>query len=378
MKKDLQKAISIIASKNLREYEKVDQIRTILEKNLDIACVRISNQTFESMGQFSIVGPTRDKITLLHFAAMLNCVEVAKLLIEEGANVNAVSGDVFKDTPLHQAAFKGNKEVAELLLECNAKINSKDYYGDTPLHHASSLGKEEVVKLLLERGADVNAVTSDYTGHRKTPLHEAITGSRIDRYLRIVKMLLDYGANTEIEDRDNGTPLYIAAGSGQVEAIKLLLEAKANVNARNKRGETPLHVVVNDGLESASEEGCEAAELLLKHGADVNAKDRNGNTPLHRAALQRGERIVKLLLEYSANINETNNYGATALERIACCKELWESINGKVDPEPTVNTLIEQTLKNDPSVEKPEFIKERAKYSEYWDKCQLWAQPCEM
>ncbi|WP_341808410.1 ankyrin repeat domain-containing protein [Wolbachia endosymbiont (group E) of Neria commutata] len=345
MTKNIKELIEIIINDQLTE--KVEQLRPILKTDPNIIHAEISNDILRSVT--SKYSTSTNNITLLHVAAMWNCEEVARFLIEEGADVNAISDDVFQNTPLHEAAGYGSKEVAELLLKHGANIESKDHFGNTPLHKASNRGYDAVVELLLDKGANVDAVTSDYSGHRETSLHKAITNSHMDNYLNIVKMLLDYGANTEIEDLNNGTPLYQAVGSSQIKAIKLLLDAKADVNSRNKRGETPLHIVVNYGLDSLSQKRCDVAELLLKNGADVHAKDENGNTPLHNAAFHRSEGVARLFLKYGANIDETNKYGTTPLKR-AACGILFLPIGSQPDREPIVRFLTEQTEKKSHSI----------------------------
>jgi tetratricopeptide (TPR) repeat protein len=60
-------------------------------------------------------------------------------------------------------------------------------YSNTPLHTAVQYSSVKVVKVLLENGADVNAPA----WYHETPLHHAVRTGNIS----IIKMLLKYNAN---------------------------------------------------------------------------------------------------------------------------------------------------------------------------------------
>lgn len=75
----------------------------------------------------------------------------------------------------------------------------------------------ECVKLLLEHGADVNVQL--YCG--TSPLHQAAA----EGFLDITRCLLDAGAQVDIMEDYNITPVFTAAQFGQTECLKALLEA---------------------------------------------------------------------------------------------------------------------------------------------------------
>ena len=68
-------------------------------------------------------------------------------------------------------------------------------------------------------------------------------------------------------------PLHIAAQNGYLEIVELLLEHGANPNVQDNDGRTPLHYAV---------ENChvDVARVLLDHGADPTIRDNEGMTPL--------------------------------------------------------------------------------------------------
>ena len=63
----------------------------------------------------------------------------------------------------------------------------------TALHHAARGGHVEVAELLLDAGSRIDPVDGD----RRTPLHHT---SRSDEFFNLTKLLLDRGADFELED----------------------------------------------------------------------------------------------------------------------------------------------------------------------------------
>ena len=154
-------------------------------------------------------------------------IEVVKFLIDNGANVNLKSND--GETALMNAYIRGNKELVELLINSGADVNLidfnlKDNYGRTKLMEASKIGNKEAVELLINAGARVNEIDND----GNTALFYAC---RLRDYtifdkkcLKLVKFLIDNGANVNIKNNVGQTPLSVS--SGKVE--KLLRKSGAN------------------------------------------------------------------------------------------------------------------------------------------------------
>ncbi|RMG78487.1 MAG: ankyrin repeat domain-containing protein [Bacteroidetes bacterium] len=146
-------------------------------------------------------------------------------------------------------------------------------------------------KELINKGANVN-VRDEFN---RTPLHYAVLKGRED----IVKILLKHGANPNVKDNNGSTPLHWAATKGYCEIMKLLLKNKANINERGINGDTPLHYAVDAG-------NYEAVEFLIKNKADVNIKNDDGNTPFHLATQKEQEnakmikQIINLLITRGA------------------------------------------------------------------------------
>lgn len=107
--------------------------------------------------------------------------------------------------PLVEVAMEGHMRMIRYLLDRGANIERFDVSGSTPLMAASAWGRMRVVKELVQRGADVNAV--DYR-EGMTPLMYAV-GCRAARCRKekVVRYLLDQGADKTIKDKDGWTAI---------------------------------------------------------------------------------------------------------------------------------------------------------------------------
>ena len=131
-----------------------------------------------------------------------------------------------------------------------------------------------------------------------------------------VRDLLRRGADPNVRDEDERTPLHQAVLGNSVGLVGLLIESGARVDAPDRHGYTPLHF-------AAQEHTPEIARILLGKGADPNACDEDGNSVLWRAVFSaRGsEDIVRLLLESGARDDLANHEGVTPrqlAERLSC------------------------------------------------------------
>jgi len=124
------------------------------------------------------------------------------------------------------------------------------------------------------------------------------------------RAMLDRGVDADEGLRGRGTPLILAAGSGDTRIVQLLLSRGADVNhvalSREERYRT--------ALTSASRAGhLEIVTLLLENGALVDAAPRGDPTALMSAAEGRHREIVDLLVERGANVNRVVKGDGTPL-----------------------------------------------------------------
>lgn len=126
---------------------------------------------------------------------------------------------------------------------------------------------DDVKRYLEDTNLDINAYACNT---ETTALHQACAKA----YYDIVELLLDNGANTEVTDKYNITPLMLASKYRKYSITKLLLTRGAKVNGHAANGgNTSLHIACVGGCIKCVEE-------LLAHGADTTIKNSMGYTPL--------------------------------------------------------------------------------------------------
>ena len=158
--------------------------------------------------------------TALLVATHANNIEAARLLIEAGADVNAK--DAIADSPYLYAGARGHLEILKLTLTHGADLTSTNRYGGTALIPAAERGHVETVATLIAAGVAVDHVNR--LGW--TALLEAIIlGDGGPRHVAIVKLLLDAGANPNLADGDQVSPLTHARNRGFTDMVQLLQQA---------------------------------------------------------------------------------------------------------------------------------------------------------
>lgn len=192
-----------------------------------------------------------------------------------------------------------------------ADLNWTNDDGETPLLKAVRCKNLDIIELLLSKGADVNAPVMDILDSfvLKFPEHKPIYDTFYD------------WADQKIP---NSTVLFTAAyeaagasskSNSEYQVLKLLLEHGADPNIQNNKGQTALHICSGvPGSYSSESERLESAKLLVEYGADVDIADNYDNTPLHWGAKDYiyGETLI-FLIEHSSNIDSTNYMGDTPL-----------------------------------------------------------------
>ncbi|XP_025836910.1 protein phosphatase 1 regulatory subunit 12A isoform X5 [Agrilus planipennis] len=215
--------------------------------------------------------------------------EVLRLL-EKGADINTTNVDGL--TALHQACIDDNLDMVEFLVENGADVNRGDNEGWTPLHATASCGFLSIAKYLLENGANVAAVNND--GELPIDIAECedmedllqaeieeqgidCNSARLEEERLMLKDARDWMAakSPQIDmahSKTGATPLHVASAKGYIKVMKLLLQCGADVDKQDVDGWTPLHAAAHWGQK-------EAAQLLAENLADMDCKNYVGQTP---------------------------------------------------------------------------------------------------
>ncbi len=192
-------------------------------------------------------------------------------------------------TETESATSKHNR----LLTIINSLQSRKSHSEDLSL-------RQEYIKLVT------NALTGD-VNQKNSKGETALMYAAWNDYTDIVHLLLEKGANLDLQTNAGSTALDIAIDKNNENTVKILLKAGANPNIQSKiEVRTPLILASAFGLENI-------VEILLNANADVNVKDKDGFTALMWAAEKGQADIVTLLINARADLNLKNKHGETAM-----------------------------------------------------------------
>ncbi|XP_049829362.1 protein phosphatase 1 regulatory subunit 12C isoform X13 [Schistocerca gregaria] len=213
--------------------------------------------------------------------------EVLRLL-QKGADIDTANVDGL--TALHQACIDDNLDMVEFLVEHGADVNRGDNEGWTPLHATASCGFISIAKYLIEHGGNVAAVNNDAelpvdiaeSDEMEEMLQQNIEAKGIDcdearneeerMMLEDAKAWLNSGFfDDEPHPKTGARALHVAAAKGYIKVMRVLLQGGADVNVQDFDGWTPLHAAAHWGQK-------EACEMLVENFCDMEMKNYVGQT----------------------------------------------------------------------------------------------------
>ncbi|CAI2162259.1 14518_t:CDS:2 [Funneliformis geosporum] len=141
----------------------------------------------------------------------------------------------------------------------------------------------------------------------------------------VVKYLVGLpSVNIDLQNNDGESALYQAASLGNVEVVNILMNANANIESSNRENITPLIIAAYNGHADVCRE-------LIDHGyANVNFQDSSSKTALLLASYEGHVETAKVLLARGASVYNSDKYGWTALmlaafsNRVEMCRLLLE------------------------------------------------------
>ena len=267
----------------------------------------LQNLAAKLLPLYTIDEPTHMGTTALMNAASCGHRSLVCLFMDKDADPTKHN---WYGTVLHAAAEAGEVGCIHELVDRGVNVNIEDHHGRAPLICAAESGHTGAIRALLERGANVNSI---YSG-RGTPLVVAI---QIAASPKIIKMLLENGADPNIPGAYGSSPLHMAAkhSDDETEIARDLLEYGADVDARGEKGRTPLQM-------AAESDNINHLQLFLDRGADIDAQSDDGATALCTAARLRSEDAVRYLLMQFTQSSLDKRIDITPLSYVNHCQNM--------------------------------------------------------
>ena len=196
------------------------------------------------------------------------------------------------------ALKSGDLEKAKALILKKVDVNARSE-GDTALTYSAYKGYDDITRLLIQNGADVNL----QDGEGATALMYAVSAGNepLTRYL-----VEEAHANVNILDRQKWSPLMLALIEEQEKLALYLIAHNAYINEHGLKGETPLMI-------AAQSNQIDALNLLLDYLANPHAQDNNGDTALMLAIKQGQIRSMEAILQRQSSVEDLNRSGVNAL-----------------------------------------------------------------
>ncbi|HZF28350.1 MAG TPA: ankyrin repeat domain-containing protein [Gammaproteobacteria bacterium] len=271
-------------------------------------------------------------------AAMKGDIKTVRTLVKTD-DVNAAQADGM--TALHWAVQRDDLEMVKTLLVAGADFRVANRTGVRPVYLATVNGSAGVIDALLGAGEDASAVL---TAEGETVLMlTAQTGNPA-----AVKLLLDHGADPNVQQLHGQTALMWAAEEGHTDVVKLLVDRGASVAlasaAATKADRRPAGGLT--ALLFAARQGhLDTARALLDGGADVNQVAADSTSPLLIAVVNGHYELASMLLERGANPSLADAKGRTPLfAAIDLRNQQWTQVPAPDVPQPVHLAMIKRLL----------------------------------
>lgn len=279
-------------------------------------------------------------ITAIYLAAQNGKAGMLAQLLKAGANPNELARE--GETVLMTAARTGDNDSVETLLTAGASVDAREtWHGQTALMWAMAQHHANLIGVLVKHGANINAVSNVEPWERQVTTEprekwlppggmSPLLFAAREGCLACIDPLLKAGALIDAATPKGITSLLIAIINGHYDVAYRLIEAGANVNLSDDTNRSPLYAAVDFNIMPESNRPApevlgdqhtafELIAALLAKGADVNVRlnqqapyrlklDRGtdtmliaGTTPFLRAAKSADIPAMKFLLQHGAD-----------------------------------------------------------------------------
>lgn len=139
---------------------------------------------------------------------------IVQLLIQSGCCVGASNDVQFR--ALDIAIYKRMNDIVEILLSAGFDIAARNGFSESRLHVAACGNNDVILQRLLDEGFDPDETTFSWTACH-------VLAAR--NHLRTLKVLLRFGCDVDVRNKDGSTPIMLAVERHRLGPSTLLLRA---------------------------------------------------------------------------------------------------------------------------------------------------------
>ncbi|KAL8965830.1 MAG: hypothetical protein Q9197_006303, partial [Variospora fuerteventurae] len=310
-------------------------------------------------------GENQDTANALVVAVAKEHEEVVKLLVSKGANLDRCGNlQSYMWLPLQLAANRNKFEMLSTLLGLGADPNAiggffgvrqfqwlkREYLLTKMLVQSvlmaaadSTMVDCQILEALIVAGANINELVPS---QRRTTYPNdrygestALSAAASNKQPEAVRLLLNHGADPDLQCGNFGTALQRAAGEGAVDIVEMLLAHGAGVNVdadpNDEKGDNGVITAVQCASAFADEATIRA---LIANGANlcVERDDSDFKSALHAASFYGMTDNVKVLLELGSDVNFRGGRYGSCLQA-AATRGHTETIAALLDAGPEIN-----------------------------------------
>ncbi|KAN0042347.1 hypothetical protein ACTFIV_004910 [Dictyostelium citrinum] len=289
--------------------------------------------------------------TPLHVAVSNKSIEVVNLLLERNIEVSIKNNKGY--TAFHIAACNGNLNIIEKMISMNRVPNGNILSNDmeTSLFLSITNNHFEIAEKIIdyyhniyannkEKEIEFKKMIDQFNVHGVSPLIMSV----LRKNLKMIKKLIEVGADINSFKKDNSTSLHCAAIIDFTEAIEYILSVGGIelMNVINRYGNSPIHeAAIKGNFKSIQTFVNQLKKIIVEKNGDdqeknksilleiIDKKDKDGSTPLHLCCncvnsdnIENNLKSCKVLIEEGGvQVNGIDSGNATALHILACVGE---------------------------------------------------------
>ncbi|XP_050746200.1 rabankyrin-5 isoform X2 [Drosophila biarmipes] len=298
-------------------------------------------------GGSDVNAKNKNNLTLLHQSIKNRDSDTCLFLLEQGADFTAVTDD--QDSVLDLSIKYDLPRVVDALCTRGVALASEKS-GVSPLWTALELGFEDVANILVQHGVDTDSWDKGPEECQQTLLHRAIDESKESIAIFLIQNQCDLDSSRQLgpngegghEAQQKASPLHLCCQCGLTKVLQTLIDHGANVNVVDSKNKSPLHIAIENQHE-------EIISILLCHpDIDLKLRDMSGNTPFAAALSIRNDKAAqRILVRFPTAAEQMDSRGRSFLH-LAIMKDDLESVLFLLAIQVDVNSRVHDVNQSTP------------------------------